>query len=267
MENNYVKVKALLESQVKRIAGLTAVFMLLALFFPPVQLSNAEARDFGNIGNNLPPGLELSPGLGDADGTLTTNAIQNSLLKGLSARYINRGEINIRTALENLALNNLTVVGLGYGYNSVVVGIVSDDYNPLSNLNIIFNPYNERVGYMETHVTSTSEGYIKALHFINGRLFYTNETDIQFISNEAFLEELNLYLSGEEINYSPTNAACVAAVTRFSKAFAKKITIVCLAPCATIWFVPSAVLCGVCVTGLASLGVGTVTAVVNCFRR
>jgi len=177
-------------------------------------------------------------------------------------RDIESGYFNINVLEENLDFEGIKALALdtkeGF-FTSVTIPIVGEEYNIFSNITIIYDSNNDVVSYVETVLTKSFNGTFLVTSYENGKLIKEDVTDIDYVTNEEILMELDYFNSMS--NSHSRSAGCLAAVLGIGGATAAVIYTICGLSCTGL-AVP---ICVACIGAYASIGGASVTAVVKCF--
>ena len=182
-------------------------------------------------------------------------------LENAFSKDFNNNTFVIHSDQAALNLQDKTILEDEQGYFHLVVPIVSDDYNMLSNFTVMYDENYSLIGYAETLFFESENGYFKVSNFLNGNFVGETETDIVFIENEEF--ETQLYEFEELVTNPRARGAisCTAAVLGIGVVLAGLLVAACLSVCiATV-----GTGCAICMGGFVTIGGVAYAAVLRCW--
>ena len=178
--------------------------------------------------------------------------------------------LSIITDVSSLDLEEKTVLQHEDGYFIIVMSIVDENYNMLSNFSVIYDDSFDIKEYTETHIIESDNGFFKVINYVNGVLIAETETELKFIENNEFesqLQELEDILSNSEMSRaSNSQSKCVSLVLKIGVVVAALIITACIPICVLSLGAACSGCVVVLVPSLTKLGVSTQAKIVACMN-
>jgi len=129
----------------------------------------------------------------------------------------------------------------------IVIPIVGEGYNNLSNLTLNFTDDSELLHYQELTLSNSTENTFEVTTYINGELTYHRITDIEFFTDGLINDN---YVQVDPFSVGAV-AACIAFILAVDIAIAYLIAGTCSFACSIGIVVP--VVCATCISGIVVL--------------
>ncbi|OTN76136.1 hypothetical protein A5886_001213 [Enterococcus sp. 8G7_MSG3316] len=247
-------------TSLKKQVALIIIIAIMINILSPGTVVNAHEKSPLNIQEtqNIEQMLVLDESM------IELSDMKSANIQSVFSMDLEQGNFTIQVAHENLDIDNLAAHELKDDDNefiSVVIPIIGEGYNQLSNLTIIYDLNLNVLSYQETTLTESINGTFQFTSYIDGQRVRNEITELEFVSNEVFEESLEALRTAFN-NPNSRNAACLATVLGIGTFAATALYIMCAGSCASVVLVK---VCVACIAGTVALAGTSTAAVVGCF--
>lgn len=149
---------------------------------------------------------------------------------------LDNGNFTIHALIDWLSLEDAVVFEILDGdqiFKSMMIPIVDDSFNLLSNLTIHYDVDLGVLSYTETHVLMSNYETFKIVSFSNGVPFAEEITDIEHVTNEEFQQGIDELRMMDEMMSNPRtrNVWCVIGQLGLAGIAAATAAAICGVPC------------------------------------